>query len=70
VDVEGEDLVPVDLDDGDQLAVARLELGVAVDRDLLKFEVKLLTEPAYLYECALTEVAILGVVDDDATGYG
>ena len=40
VDEVDELLLPVDLDDGDQLAVARLELRVAVDRDLLELEAK------------------------------
>src|SRR5207248_1204024 len=42
VHVVHEDALAVDLDDGDQLAVARLQLGRAVDRDLLQLELELL----------------------------
>ena len=70
VDVIREDLLAVDLDDRDQLAVARLELRVAVDRDLLELELELVAEGPHLRERPLAEVAALGVVDDNASGYG
>ena len=57
VDVVREDLLPVDLHDGDQLAVARLELRRAVDDDLLQLELELLPQRAQLLERPLTEVA-------------
>ena len=65
VDVVGEDALAVDLDDGDPLAVARLELGVAVDRDLLELEAELLVQSAHLPHGPLAEVTIRGGVDDD-----
>jgi hypothetical protein len=61
VDVVREDLLPVDLDDRDQLAVARLELGRAVDRDLLQLELELLPQRAQLRERPLAEVAAVRV---------
>jgi hypothetical protein len=65
VDVVGEDLLALDLDDRDQLPVARLELGVAVDRDLLERELELGVQRANLRECPLAKVAPRAVVDDD-----
>jgi hypothetical protein len=57
VDVVGEDLLPVDLHYGDQLAVARLQLRRAVDRDLLELELQLLPQRPHFRERTLTEVA-------------
>ena len=70
MDVVREDLLAVDLDDRDQLAVARLELGVAVDRDLVELEFELLAERAHLLERPLAEVAAPGVVDRDLRDKG
>ena len=61
--------LPVDLDDGDQLAVARLELLVAVDRDLLELEAELLLRLDDRRPRAIAEVATLRAVEPDA-GYG
>src|SRR6201986_1488013 len=41
MDVVHEAAPPVDLDDRDRLAVGRLQLGIAVDRDLLQLEAQL-----------------------------
>jgi hypothetical protein len=41
MNVVGEDLFAVDLDDGKPLPIARLELGVAGDVDLLEREAEL-----------------------------
>jgi hypothetical protein len=66
VDVVGEDLLALDLDDWDQLPVGRLELGIAVDRNLLELEVKLLPERADLCERPFAKVTAVRVVNDDA----
>jgi hypothetical protein len=58
-------LLPVDLDDRDQLAVARLQLGVAVDRDLLQLEAELLAQRRDGLPRALAEVATLRLVQAD-----
>jgi hypothetical protein len=65
VDVVGEGLLALDLDDGNQLAVTRLELRGAVDTDLLQLEVELVPESANLRERAPAEVAPVRVIDDD-----
>jgi len=70
VHVVGECPLAVDLDDGDQLAVGSLELGVAVDGDLLELELELLAEPPDLGQRTLAEVAIGRVVDEDSMGRG
>ena len=67
--VVGERALAVDLDDGDQLAVARLQLGVAVDRDLLELEPELALKLSDRRPRALAEVAVARVVEDDS-GYG
>ncbi|HEY3051710.1 MAG TPA: hypothetical protein VGJ40_08275 [Gaiellaceae bacterium] len=64
-----EGLVAVDLDDRNQLAVARLELGVAVDQDLLQLEAELVTERRDGLPCALAQVAVLRAVEPQP-GYG
>jgi hypothetical protein len=63
VDVVGERADAVDLDYRDHLAVARLELQVAVDRDLVELESQLLLKRAHLRERPLAEVAALSVID-------
>jgi hypothetical protein len=65
VDVVGEDTLAVDLDDGDQLAVARLQLGVTADVHLAQLEPELALERADDGTSPLAQVAALGVVDDD-----
>jgi len=70
VHVVGECPLAVDLDDGDQLAVGGLELGVAVDGDLLELELELLAEPPNLCQRTLAEVAVGRVVDDDSMDRG
>jgi hypothetical protein len=68
VHVVGEDPLAVDLDDGDQLAVGRLELWVAVDRDLLQLEPELVAERPDLRERTLAEVAPGTVINRDSDG--
>src|SRR6266699_6614682 len=65
LDVVGADALAVDLDDGDQLAVARLQLGVALDRDLDQLEPQLVTKLGELCLRPPAEVAALGLVEDD-----
>jgi hypothetical protein len=64
-----ERLLAVDLDDRKQLAVARLELGVAVDQDLLELEAELVSERRDGVARTLAEVAPLRAVEPDE-GYG
>jgi hypothetical protein len=47
----------VDLDDRNQLAVARLELGIAVDRHLLELEPELVLQRDHGLPCPLAKVA-------------
>src|SRR2546430_1519591 len=70
VDVVREGLLALDLNDRDQLAVARLELRVSVDRDLLELELEIVPERAHLRERPLAEVTALGVVDGDLRDRG
>jgi hypothetical protein len=63
--VVGADALAVDLDDRDQLAVASLELGVAVDGDLDQLEPKLLSKLGQLCRGPLAEMAALCPVKDD-----
>ena len=56
----------VDLDDGQPLAVPRLQLGVAADVDLLELEAELLSGRLDDTPGRGAEVAALGVVEDDA----
>jgi hypothetical protein len=65
-DVVGADPLTVDLDHGNQLAVARLELDVAVDRDLGELEPELVAELEKLGLRPFAEVASLGLVEDDS----
>jgi hypothetical protein len=65
LNVIGADTLPVDLDNGNQLAVARLELGVAVDDDLEELEPELVAELRQLGARQLAEVAALGLVENN-----
>ena len=70
VEVVHERPLTVDLDDGQPLPVARLELGVAADVDLLVLEVVLLPS---LYERAprtLAQMTAVRVKQRHANGYG
>jgi hypothetical protein len=60
-----ERLLAVDLDDGDQLAIARFELRVAVDRDLLQVEAELVPEREHGRTRPLAEVATFRAVEPD-----
>jgi hypothetical protein len=55
----------VDLDHGEQLTVARLELRIAADVDLLQLEVELGLRPRDDLAGALAEVAACGVKEAD-----
>jgi hypothetical protein len=59
----------VDFDDREQLAVPSLELGVAVDQDLLELEAELVPERRDGLVRTLTEVTPLRAVEPDE-GYG
>jgi hypothetical protein len=65
VDVVDETLPAVDLDDRDPLAVRRLELAVAVDRDLPQSEAELLPRRADDAPRRRAEVAAGRGVEDD-----
>ena len=54
-----------DLDDRDPLPVLRLELGIAVDRDLLELEPELITQRGDGLSRTLAEVAPRGPVQAD-----
>jgi hypothetical protein len=58
-----EGLFPVDLHHGQQLPVARLQVRVAVDRDLLELEAQLLAKLAHGRARPLAEVAVDRVVE-------
>ena len=60
----------VDLDHREPLPVARLELGVAGDVDLLERERQLRPDPVEDGPRALAQVASAGDVEDDAVRYG
>jgi len=60
-----ERLGSVDLDDRDQLAIARLELGIAVDRDLLQLESQLLARSENGLAGTLAQVAASSPVQPD-----
>ena len=70
MNVVGEGPLAVDLDHGQPLAVARLQLGVAADVDLDEVEPPL--RPHLLEDgaSALAEVAALRSVEDDPRAYG
>src|SRR5438132_8009462 len=63
--VVGADALAVDLDDGDQLAITRLQLGVALDRDLDQLEPELVAKLGELGFRPLAKVAALRLVEDD-----
>jgi len=58
-----------DLDDGNPLAVPRLELRITVDRDLAQIETLLLLHLRHDAAGRLTQMAALGGVENDF-GYG
>jgi hypothetical protein len=60
------DPLAVDLDHRDQLTVARLELSVAVDRNLDELEAKLLAQPSKLGLGPLAQMTPLRLVESDA----
>jgi hypothetical protein len=65
VHVVREDPLAVDLDHGQPLAVARLELGLTGDVDFLELEGLLGAQLGQLRPRALTEMAVGGVVEGD-----
>jgi hypothetical protein len=65
LDVVNEGPHAVDLHDGQPLAIARLELGVTADIDLLEVKPELLPQRRHLRPCTLAEVASLRVVEPD-----
>ena len=65
----GEGALAVDVDDGQPLSVASLELGVAGDFDLLELERLVGTSGLEHSTRGRTELTAGGVVEDDA-GYG
>jgi hypothetical protein len=67
--VVDERALALDLDDGQPLAVARLELGVSGDLDLLELEPELRAQRFQLAARPLAEVTALGGVEPDR-GYG
>jgi len=69
LDVVGETAPAVDLHHGQPLAVFGLEGRVAPDVDLDQIEAELGAQRAHLFERALAQVAVLGVVNDDSS-YG
>jgi hypothetical protein len=69
-DVVDERLLPVDRHDGDQLAVAPLELIVTRDVHLVQVETELLAQLEQRRARAVAEMAPGSVVEDDRFGYG
>jgi len=65
VDVVGEHLLAVDLDDGQPLSIALLELRTAADIDLLQSEAELGPQAVERRARARAEVAAGSVVQDD-----
>ena len=65
VHVVREDPLAVDLDHGQPLAVARLEVGIAGDVDLVELEALLAAQLCQLRSRALAEVAVERVVEGD-----
>jgi hypothetical protein len=70
VEVVDERPLPVDLDDRQPFAVLLLELWVATDVDLAQVELVLAPELCERAPGALAEVAVIGVENGDASGYG
>ena len=60
----------VDLDDGNRLAVAALELAVAADVDLVELEAELVAHRVDDAASGVAEVAARGRIEDDASRYG
>jgi hypothetical protein len=58
-------LLPVDLDDREQLAVPGFELGITVDQHFLELEVELVTERRDGLARTVAEVAPLRAVQRD-----
>lgn len=65
LNVVGEGANAVDLHHREPLAIARLELGVAADVDLLELESQLLAQRGHLRPRPLAEMAPLRVEDPD-----
>jgi hypothetical protein len=71
VDEPGESGLAVDLDDRQPLAVARLELGIAVDLDHLEGELDVLPDAVEDLERGVAEVTAATDEDGDSrAGYG
>jgi hypothetical protein len=64
-DVVDEGALAIDLDDGQPLAVARLEFLVAADVDLLELETELVAQRRDRFLRPLAEVATVRVIDDN-----
>jgi len=60
-----ERLLAVDLDDREQLAIPSLELGVAVDQDLLELEAELVPQRQNGLARTLAKMTPLGAVEND-----
>ena len=69
VDEVGEGDLAVDLDDGEQLPVAGLELCPSADVDELELEAELASKVTHDLERPCTQAAVGCVVDRDS-GYG
>jgi hypothetical protein len=65
-----EGLLTVDLDDRDQLAIPRLQLGIPVDRDLLQLETELVARSDDRLARLLAQMAPRGAVQPDQRRYG
>jgi hypothetical protein len=70
MDVVGENALALDLHDGQPLAVAGLELGVAADVDLLELERMPRTHGLEHAASTLAEVTAGRREERDANGYG
>ncbi|MGB2952105.1 MAG: hypothetical protein WBB74_01790 [Gaiellaceae bacterium] len=65
LDVVDEQPLAVELDHRQPLAVAGLELGIAVDQDLLELESELVAKVCELPACPIAERAAFGVIEGD-----
>ena len=65
IHVVDESALAVDLDHGEPLPVARLQLGIAVDLDLSELEIDVLAELFENGTRASAEMASLCVIQDD-----
>lgn len=70
MDVVDEAPLPIDLDDGKPRAVLRLELGVAVDRNLAQLEAEIVARPGHDAAGRLAEIAARRGVERDRAVYG